>query len=660
MKKTFFCCFFALCYVFALAQVSLPKVEKWGEISQEDLKMTVYPEDSNATSVVLQDLGSIKLKNDGADWVIEFSRHRRIKILDVSALDKGNLSVGYRGAELQNIEIQMFLPSGKLQKVEPDNNYTEKSQKKKVNTKVFIPNVQKGCVVEYRYRIKEKFSHSLHPWSFQEDIPVRWSQVDLSIPTRFNFVYLLNSVHGFDLEKHDQTQELGFDGARLTSSLAIFGMGHLSAMKLDLYSRLQVKDYRARIGFQLKTITYSDGTQNRYMTTWPDLAKKMEDPTDPNAYWSSFGEQYLNFRKFRRIWKVFSPELKPTDKPEDILEKNLHFVSIHVKWNYRHQIWTSDDLNAVFRKKTGNIADINLMVVALLRKAGLKAFPMLISTRGHGHTFPAYPYLDQFNSVIAYVRMGSSAFPVDATVPFLATGELNDALCNENGWVVDPENSQWVDIPDPVFGKTWLGNFELLETGEMKGGVDVQFSDHYASQMRSRLNAQPKLDHFKSDFAHVFHDITMDSITVRDQENLAKPVSFHVKYAVRGAAMATNGFIYVNPVLDLIMSDNPLKDLRRTYPLDWRYATKDSYMLTIRIPSGYKVEELPAPVRLSLPNNGGILEYSCARQSEREIRTELKFEMKQVKFMPAEYSGLRQFLETLVTKTKEQIVLKKI
>ena len=56
-------------------------------------------------------------------------------------------------------------------------------------------------------------------------------------------------------------------------------------------------------------------------------------------------------------------------------------------------------------KKKGNSGDINLLLVALLRSAGLKAYPILVSERGHGKVDTTSSFLDQFSNVHAYVEI---------------------------------------------------------------------------------------------------------------------------------------------------------------------------------------------------------------------------------------------------------------
>lgn len=55
-------------------------------------------------------------------------------------------------------------------------------------------------------------------------------------------------------------------------------------------------------------------------------------------------------------------------------------------------------MRKAYKDKTGNIADINLMLTAMLRSAGLTANPVLVSTRSNG--IALFPNRNAFNYVI--------------------------------------------------------------------------------------------------------------------------------------------------------------------------------------------------------------------------------------------------------------------
>ncbi|MGE5796722.1 MAG: hypothetical protein ACM34N_08050, partial [Ignavibacteria bacterium] len=91
MKKTYkYFLFLFLYFLLNTSSLAQKTPIEWGEISTEDLMMTSYPPDTNATAVVLCDYGETYF-NDKAD--LEYNRHLRVKILTPAGYDWATHSV---------------------------------------------------------------------------------------------------------------------------------------------------------------------------------------------------------------------------------------------------------------------------------------------------------------------------------------------------------------------------------------------------------------------------------------------------------------------------------------------------------------------------------------------------------------------------------------
>jgi hypothetical protein len=554
MPKTLIACLLALASVGAIAQNTPFHVQKWGSVSEEDLKMTAYPEDSTAAAVVLQDIGTMQLETplsievsgtfllnpeENASVVVEFSRFRRIKVLNVAAFDQGNLMIpfwsGSHATDLQDYEVEVFQPNGEKQKVKSENIFTETLNQYWSVKKIFIPNLQKGSIVEYHYMRKTRDIFTLPVWYFQDDLPVRWSQLDISIPYYLDYIFLSNTKRPFDLKESHQKSGLGNNSSVIANS---YGMANMPAFKKEPYITTMY-DYLAHISFELRGIHIVNGQQKTIMTSWADQAKGLEK-------WKSFGEQYQKIEHFRKIWQGFSKEITPSDKPDVLMEKALRFVSKSAKWNGSFSPMAYGELDDQFDKKTCVSADLNMALIAILRKAGLDAWPLLVSTRSHGVPFPDYPFTSQFSSVVALVRQGDQMTVLDATNPLRPIDELDEENYNGSGWIVQPDNPQWVSIKAPEKVQTWVGNLDLLETGAVKGAFTLVAGGPEATNWRTELEAKGAKEFLKKHFATVYPDVETDSIEVVDQQNLQKPVAIKFNCRIPAAANQANNLMYFN------------------------------------------------------------------------------------------------------------------
>src|SRR5215218_6407021 len=83
--------FFALCCT-AKAQKS-PEY-KFAKITEADLQKKVYAIDSNATAIVLADVGRSEIVGNNSNWFsLEFKRHKRVHILNKSAYPEGDVEI---------------------------------------------------------------------------------------------------------------------------------------------------------------------------------------------------------------------------------------------------------------------------------------------------------------------------------------------------------------------------------------------------------------------------------------------------------------------------------------------------------------------------------------------------------------------------------------
>lgn len=92
----------------------------WGKIPQEDLSMTVYPLDSAAEAVVLDDIGEMFLYfGNGVRYTL--SSHKRIKVLKEGGIERGNIFINYyfenNSENVKGLKAQVIAPDGTVTKV---------------------------------------------------------------------------------------------------------------------------------------------------------------------------------------------------------------------------------------------------------------------------------------------------------------------------------------------------------------------------------------------------------------------------------------------------------------------------------------------------------------------------------------------------------------
>jgi hypothetical protein len=122
--------------------------------------------------------------------------------------------------------------------------------------------------------------------------------------------------------------------------------------------------------------------------------------------------------------------------------------------------------------------------------------------------------------------------------------------------------------------------------------------------------------------------------------------------------LADEEIIYINPLLGERQKNNPFPSADRLYPVEMPYTFKETIMVTMMIPEGYDVDEMPKSTRVKLENDEGMFEYLIQRDG-RTIQLRSVVDLRKAVFSADVYPSLRDFFTYIVKKQGEQIVLKK-
>lgn len=640
-----------ICFVSNMKAQKAPM--KWGKIPEADLQMEQYDLDPDAEAVVLGAYGTISFSFEGEGTTFALFKHKRVKILKESAVERGDISIYYyrkKGSEkIRNLKAQVIFPDGSKEQLKRKEIFDEKLDDGWSIKKFAFPNLKPGCIIEYKYTKVSDRIVSLQDWYFQEDIPVRFSEIQVDIPSVYSYVYLLHSGNQ-RIERFEKNNIQGSGGQSMfLENRVVFTMRDVEAMKSESYITT-MKDYRSRVRFQLKEYTSKTGNV-QYLSTWEKLAKSFEEDFD-------FGKQYLKSSYSSKIVKSSAPHIDAAASDLDKIRQAQKFITSQVKWDGDYIYWCTETLNKLFEKKIAKSGEINMMLLALLKKNGIKATPALTSTRGHGKVVQLYPIRKQFNHMVVYAEVDGKPMILDALDQFHPVGYPHSNALNHYAWVVDGKSSRWVDIETKNSTKSCLATFELDAEGSLKGTINSGSNGYYAISERETFS-DSKYGSWKKALENIYPETKIDSIEVINQKDINQSLKVNLNCTISNAAQVSGDFMYINPVIIPAYAENPFKLEKRNFPVDQIHPWKENYILNLTIPEGYILEELPEPVLLALPGNGGKFNHQVKKIDETHIQLVSKVTIKQTYFRQEEYQGIKKFIDLIVEKQEEQIVLKK-
>jgi len=626
---------------------------KWGKIPKEDLAMTSYEADPDAEAVVLCDYATLAFEfipNKGL--VYRFRKHKRIKVLKSSAVDLGDISLAYysykKSEKIGSIKAQVFTPDGEKQSIKKKDIFADETNDYWSRKRFAIPNVQEGSVIEYKYELISDRIGTLKDWYFQEDIPVRHSELRLSIPEYLDYIFLYQ--YKDNLAKTNSQEDVDSDNNRIESSTFI--MKNMPALKEESFITT-MNDYRARIKFQLREYKGSDGIINKVLTTWEDLAKRLESDDD-------FGQQYKKKNRYKKLVEEALPYLSKAKTPKEKIKAAQKFLNANMAWNGDYGMYIPDReiLSGLLKKKEADKGELNLMLLALLKSEGINAWPLLASTRRHGKMFPLYPIVDQFTHTMVYVELADEQMVLDMSDSFHPAGYPSINCLNGKGWVVDKENPRWVEVIAPKSVERYMATVSLDAEGTLSGEISGSLEGYAAIQERQGIQEE-KIGSWQEELREKYPEALTDSVELKNEKDIYEPLRVNMDCSIPGAAQVNGDFIYLSPILLDGYDENPFKLEKRNYPVDIAYPVSDSYVLNLQVPEGYAIDELPESANMVLPNKGGKFQFLVNPIAENKIQIVNKVSIKQLYYTPEEYLAIKRFFDLIVEKQGEQIVLKK-
>ncbi len=636
---------------FNLVNSQNEKTSKMGQTTLDELKMTVYNQDSTATAVVLYEHANyyIDVYNN---YEFRTDYYFRIKILDKASFNLADIEISqYKKQKVidisgitYNLKTNGTTNETRLNKKDI---FTVNERKNLILKKFTLPNIKKGSVIEYSYSILSPYL-SIDDWYFQSEIPKIKSQFDAAILG--NYKYNIRKIGYLDLDKKDNSIKKNcvyFDGlGQGACSIYSFEMRNIPAFKEEDFM-LSKDNYLSRISFDLKSATSFRGSTKKYATTWKEA---------DNSIKKFFFNNQTSKKSFFR--KNLSEDILNTNSTIKRAEKIYTFIKDHYTWNKR--FWTNEDakIKQAFEEKSGDVGEINLSLYNALRAANINADLVVLSTRNHKIPTKIYPIIFDYNYVIVKAEIEGKNYFLDATDSFLPFGQLPVRTLNGEARVINfKKEGEWIILkPKYRSSKNISANLKLNEKGDITGKLMIRRRGYLASDQRKKLSLR-KEESYLEEFENKHPFLEVQDYELHQEKELHKPLTEIFTIKVNSEEELTNK-VRINPFLFNRVKENPFKLKERNYPVDFGYGKKTNFYLNLKIPENYIVKELPKNKAISLPNNGGRFILKTVK-SKNTVNISVRLYLSKKVFFPEEYSALKEFFKQIIIAENNYMILEK-
>ncbi len=648
MRKSLLFLLFALLVIHIKAQkVKDTEIPPFGTVDKADLELTQCSFDPEAEAMILVEDGELAYI-DGIGIVLE--KRVRIKILKKEGLDRADIHLRYSTSDkdqsIRDVVAQTYNldPSGKVVITKVDKKQIfDKSINKRVAEKVFtFPEVKVGSIIEYKYKHN---GIGLINWYFQHSIPVKVSRYVLDFP---DYIQMRNTP--FCSRKYERKEES--KGARVAQS---YLMKEIPGFRNES-NVINEEAYMDRLETTISAYKEASGLWKNRNINWLQVIRFLMEDED-------FGIQLK-----RDIPRTTDLDLELAQVKDDYSRmKTIHaYVRKNMAWNEYYGIWALDGVKAAWKDKKGTAGEINLILVNLLRNAGLDAKPVLVSTHENGMVNATdagtydYPGFNQFNKVLAHVTIGGKVYVLDGSEKETPTHLIPRDVLMTEGLVIEKIDTGewgWVTLWDPneTYKEVFVLNGHVEADGKVKVKEDITSIDY--SRLRKIELARKGEKEFKERFMGVDDpNLQIDSVTFDNKDSDSLPFVQHIQFTETINGTGDYLFLSVNKFTGL--EKNPF--IADTRQADVFFGANQSYLITgnVFLPEGYEWDAVPKNLRMIMPDTS-ISITRISQVSNDRLSMRITIDFKKPFFSVQEYGAFHEFYKQLFDILNEQYVIKK-
>jgi hypothetical protein len=657
--------------LFSVDAATFPSQE-FGLITLEERLLqapTAYP---NTGAVVIFDKGFVVTEIKG----VQFQRHTRVKIIDESGIDKVTpVVIKCRAYDwIRDVKALIHKPDGRV--LEIDEKQTVKFEDK-TNRSVTMsfPGLAAGDIFEYTYTIyyyggvdklgAEKYflfsqaisyewlkerkkktvdwdEHlykqvsNLPAWYFDNSAYTLYSELTVKLGSELDYTCVPSNIP-VELQHPDVRR-----GSGIIDRVYKYHTWKMEDIPPTDYEPLMPRpnDYRPSLHFEL----FSTSGENRIIignyadVHWLNVGKNMQG--------------YLNMY-VKRPRQMFADALQAVSGLAGAHDKTKRLFDL-VRDEYRadgkgYRLRpVKKNLREFYDKKTGAPFELNLLLVEMLKVAGVDAWPVLVSTRDQVD----FRRTARFNHMIAYAEIDEGGVFMDASSKACPFGSLPPQCLVKEGLLVNFDQSRLVSVltADPNSYRRDSVTVQVGRDGSVVASLVTILNGYPAMELGDYLEHVVKGQRDSLQSPVVSDIATWDNLKWR-YDSLGRCVAQTRIPLEKLSATGVGGMVL--PIMPLL-AENPFPAQVRLQPIDFLYPF--GYESKVLIQAGERMLLPDSSANASIEIEGASFNRAIlSADSTLIVITRLRID--KAEFTTSEYVAVRAFFEQASESCRRTIVL---
>jgi len=633
--------FVCICCAYFLARATRHvNADDWQPVSPAELEMTSVAEAPGAPAAILY------RQVDRDDVANHEYNYLRIKILTEEGRKYANVEIPFfNGNEsIHSMKARTIRPDGTIANFEgkPIDKMIVKAKGIKYMAKVIVlPDVQVGSIIEYHYlnQLNDRYVFNSN-WILSEELFTKHAKFSLKpssyFPVRFSWQGLPAGIA--------PKNESGF--VRLETN-------NIAAFQTEDYMPPQ-NQLKARVDF-----VYSEDSTMQADKFWKKEAKKKNDEV----------ESFIGKRK--AMEQAEAQIVSPNDTPEAKLQKiyarvqqlrNTGFeAETTVQEKKREKGKAINNVEDVWKSGSGSGAEITWLYLALVRAAGLEAYPMLVSRRSEYFFTPQTMDPHRLDDNVVLVKLNGKDTFYDPGTAYTPFGMLPWPETAVQGLRLGKDGGAWVTttVPDSTVSNiTRKADLRMTDQGGLEGKVTVTFSGLEALEMRMELRNEDETTRTKyiEDVVREFIPVGIDvDLKNKPDWSSSSPTlvgEFELK--VQGWASAAGHRALIPVGLFGAPEKHVFEHAARVHPIYFDFPTARIDDVTIELPLDWKVNSVPPDHK----DEGRVCSYNTTAENKNgTLHLTRNLNINALVLDTKYYGALRKFFQMVKTTDEQQIVV---
>ncbi len=671
---------FLLCCGFTTNAQTVPLLKN-DSLLKVYLNQSQFSIDPGAKAVVLYEKGLADFKDYNyemhhvVDYTVVYKVEKIIKVLKTGSLQEGDINLPYS----ENVKVKdvagttINLENGKIvrEPLSQKNILKENLEDGLDQYKFNLKGIKPGSIVHYtftytfdlgRFRLANRYFKV--EWLFQNEFPTLLSEFELIISSvTFKDVILTPKNLSFT----DRSTEKEYNKSDEGHYATIYPLTRFN--ETQSYIRKFWKKSNLPSFKKEPKVTNGNNWKPRLRLVLSNLSShytrsKLQswDSANHEFYYDNIGFGKLVF-------------ITPSTEKDTVLDnliktsQNQYELAQSIYKYFRDSVSSTDfaatlsDYLRLSRKvKRIKNSNLNLRLTQILRKAGLKAFPIVQSTTNNGRISYDYFEPDAINYALSLVLIDDRYYLLDVTTQYQPFGVLRPGSYNGFAWLITEKGVPININPDSLSDR--VVHTATVKPASQPGLYNFKLEQKLGNVAGPAMRAMWHEDSvaIKKELEETIHKLEY-KMTLKQLKlsNLNNPdTALVITYDMELQLDTANDITYLNPFFHKFYDTNPFIETRRTHPVEFGHTFNYTFLLKFQLPDGYLMEEYSNPASISL--NKGDMQYRNNMQYDTEKKTftlSSTLNSKTATIDPEDYDALRSFYDRVITEQNKKIVIRK-